>query len=181
MGLLILYFVFHNWYNSAAAVLLLPLYLASITVGCCCCCHTIQLRLLLSYYNCWCCYCSTQGWEFAHWFFERFARFLWAKERFAREKERIFLEQPEWIAHGCSLKKSQWAKSDRSDSLLGIKKVKTVKNDFFEGITHFLRAIALIMSESLMSLFKMNNFKRKSKEWRSEREYAQPWLYYNCR
>ena len=101
-------------------------------LGCCCCCHAIQLRLLLSYYNCWCCYCSTQGWEFAHWFFERFARFLWAKERFAREKERIFIEQPEWIAHGCSLKKSQWAKSDRSDSLLGIKRWKLSKTNFLK-------------------------------------------------
>ena len=30
-----------------------------------------------------------QGWEFAHWFFQWFARFLWVKQWFARKKEQI--------------------------------------------------------------------------------------------
>ena len=100
-----------------------------------------------------------QGWEFAHRFLERFAHFLWAKEKFAHEKEWIAPvalchERPERIAHGCS-----FVKSDRSESLkslfkkdhrerfaLGHKKgeklSKTYKKyEFFERIAHFLRAI----------------------------------------
>ena len=30
---------------------------------------------------------ENQGWEFAHWFFEQFAHFLWVKEQFTGEKE----------------------------------------------------------------------------------------------
>ena len=48
--------------------------------------------------------CLDAGWEFTCRFFERIARFLWAKEGFAREKERI--------AHVWS-----FVKSDKSKSL----------------------------------------------------------------
>ena len=87
--------------------------------------------------------------------------------------------RPDWIAHGhsfvkrdgsgamwanrsChSLIKSNWAKRDVSDLLWGIKKWKkqwkTVKNykkyEFVQANCSFLRAICLIMSESLMPLF----------------------------
>ena len=61
-----------------------------------------------------------QGWEFALRFFERIARFLWAKEQFAREKERI---AP--IAHnfffvgaiGAICSQSLFLKNNESDSL----------------------------------------------------------------
>ena len=103
---------------------------------------------------------KSQGWEFAHRFFEWITRFLWAKERFTFEKEQIapvpllswapgancsgshfYKERWEQFAHGCffvkwdkseslphSLKKSDWAKSNGSASLLDIKRGRAVKN-----------------------------------------------------
>ena len=67
-----------------------------------------------------------QGWELAHWFFKRIARFLWTKElksdSLGKKSEllpSLFChEWCEWIAHGRFFVKSNWrdwAKSDRSD------------------------------------------------------------------
>ena len=72
-----------------------------------------------------------QGWEFPHWFFQWFARFLWVKEWFARKKEQIAPlallswaawancshllfchERPKQIVHG-----HFFVKSDRIESL----------------------------------------------------------------
>ena len=65
-------------------------------------------------------------------FFARFANFLWAKEGFPREKEQIALLS--WAkCSSCSLKKSKWAKSAGSHSLLG----KTVK-EFVKQFARFL-------------------------------------------
>ena len=58
----------------------------------------------------------------------------------------------------CSLKKSNWAKSDGSDSHLGIKKGKNCQKHkknmfFFEWIALFWELFSQIMSESLTWLF----------------------------
>ena len=90
-----------------------------------------------------------QGGEFTHWFVEPNACFLWVKQWIACEKSKSLPplfghELQEQIAHDCpfvksnkrsranysccSLKKSDWAKSNGRDSLLGIKRGKAVKN-----------------------------------------------------
>ena len=91
-----------------------------------------------------------QGWEFAHWFFERMAGFLWAKVWFAQKNSEpltvnFFKEWWEQFPHGCSFvqsneskslpelfKKEQLSKKQWEHFTLGHKKEekqwKTVKN-----------------------------------------------------
>ena len=73
------------------------------------------------------------GWEFAHQIFSESLVFFKRKSESLVEKSKSLPslschEWPEQIYHVCSLKKSDWAKSVGSDSLLGIKRGKTVKN-----------------------------------------------------
>ena len=74
---------------------------------------------------------NLQGCEFAHWFFEWFTHFLWAKERFACETEQITPIAPvfchERITHGRS-----FVKSDRSESLKSIFKKEWMSKEEWE-------------------------------------------------
>ena len=108
-----------------------------------------------------------QGWEFALWFFEQVASFLCERKSeivisfifFERIALSLFCKEwHERIAHGSSLKKSKWAKSNRSASLLGIKRGKTVKNiqkiQIFQANRSFFESDLIIsLSNSIMSLF----------------------------
>ena len=107
-----------------------------------------------------------QGKDFSLWFLERIACFMWGKER---NSDSLFSERESWA--NCShrsLKKSNGEKSNGSDSLLGIKWGKAVKNcqkqgennKFFWAIRLFLLAGKIRSqktSESLMSLFIKGN------------------------
>ena len=87
---------------------------------------------------------QSQGWEFAHWFFELIAHFLWAKEWFARAKE--------WITPVVLL---SWAMGANHSRSLFWKE----RREQFAGGSSIVKCDE---SESLQSLF----FKeRLSDEW----------------
>ena len=74
-----------------------------------------------------------QGWEFALWFLKRMARFLWLKEQ---NSNWLFSksESLQWL-----FKMSDGAKSNGSNLLLGIKRLKAVKKNLKSMVkaTHF--------------------------------------------
>ena len=103
----------------------------------------------------------------------------------------IFCEQKSVIAihsffwKNRSLKKSEWAKSDQSDSLLGIKRGKMMKNKrkirilanplFYKCFTWITSDLLTLLfckeqrQRHLWSLFKMSNLsKRAKREWAKE-------------
>ena len=150
-----------------------------------------------------------QDWEFAHRFLKQFARFLWGKERLAREKEQnapvALLSWATWVnrsqllfckerweellmvallfratwrfAHGVSIKKSDWAKSDRSGRGQTVKNIrkKLFWSNFFERIALLSWAT---WANCSWSLFNLSDFERKSEranEQMSKIPSSQPW------
>ena len=119
------------------------------------------------------------------------AHFWWAKWAIP-SWSLIFGERPEWFAYCCSIKNSDWAKSDRSDSLLGVKRWGNCKKTYekYDIVSNVLERIArlwAIRSWSAVALlswatwanpsrsfFNLTNFEQKSEEWMSERVISQP-------
>ena len=115
-----------------------------------------------------------QGWEFALWFFEGSASFLWGNERnskslFSKSESLLslfFKEQWEQFVPGHSFlkseesdsllllfKKSNRAKSDRSDSFLGIKEDKNGKSSEEQGVFESKCAICSKKNKQITLLF----------------------------
>ena len=125
-----------------------------------------------------------QGWEFAHRFFEAFARVLWAKER---KSDLLLNDKPKRIAHGRSfvnsegseslksLFKKEWMGEERGKQFArwhkkGEKVWKTVQNKwkiriFRANHSHY----SFLATRAIRSLKWAILSKRAKSEWAKER------------
>ena len=101
-----------NWYQQAETISI-TFYFAKM----CPCSQWLCWHYQPSFKNCYIYGYTVQGWKFSHRFFEQIVRFLWVKERLAREKEQIApVALLSWVTWA-NRSRHSFVKNNVSDSL----------------------------------------------------------------